>query len=37
MSGMTNIPVRECEGKIGSGGTNYAGVTKLGLSVMYIF
>ena len=27
----------ECVGKVGSGGTNYAGVTKLGLSIMYIF
>lgn len=27
----------KCGGKTGSGGTNYAGVTKLGLSVMYIF
>lgn len=27
----------ECVGKIGSGGTNYAGLTKLGLSIMYVF
>lgn len=27
----------ECVGKVGSGTTNYAGVTKLGLSIMYIF
>lgn len=27
----------ECGRKTGSGGTNYAGVTKLGLSIIYIF
>ena len=27
----------ECVGKVGSGTTNYAGLTKLGLSLMYIF
>lgn len=27
----------ECGRKIGSGGTNYVGVTKLGLSILYIF
>lgn len=27
----------ECVGKIDSGTTNYAGITKLGLSIMYIF
>lgn len=27
----------ECEGKVKSGHTNYAGITKLGLSVLYIF
>lgn len=27
----------ECEGKIKSGHTNYAGITKLGLSFLYIF
>lgn len=27
----------ECGGKLGSGNTNYFGVTKLGLSIMYLF
>lgn len=27
----------DCGGKIGSGGTNYAGITKLGLSILYLF
>ena len=27
----------ECGGKLGDGHTNYVGVTKLGLSMMYIF
>lgn len=30
-------PCYQCGAKIGSGGTNYAGVTKLGLSLLYIF
>lgn len=27
----------ECGAKIGDGGTNYAGVTKLGISLLYLF
>lgn len=27
----------ECVGKVGSGSTNYAGVTKLGISILYVF
>lgn len=27
----------QCGGKIGTGNTNYAGVTKLGFSIMYLF
>ena len=30
-------PCHECGAKIATGETNYAGVTKLGLSIMYIF
>ncbi len=30
-------PCYECGAKIASGGTNYVGVTKLGLSLLYIF
>ncbi len=27
----------ECGGKIASGGTNYLGITKLGISILYLF
>lgn len=30
-------PCYECGAKIASGNTNYAGITKLGLSILYIF
>lgn len=31
------FPCGECGAKMSSGHTNYAGITKLGLSIMYIF
>ncbi|MDE6142888.1 MAG: DUF3575 domain-containing protein [Muribaculaceae bacterium] len=31
------FPCYECGAKIGNGGSNYLGVTKLGLSLIYIF
>lgn len=33
----SRYPCYECGAKISSGTTNYAGITKLGLSVLYIF
>lgn len=30
-------PCSECGSKISNGGTNYVGLTKLGLSIMYVF
>ncbi len=30
-------PCSECGTKLSKGGTNYVGLTKLGLSIMYVF